>query len=626
MLKRLSIISLFLLPFFACSVAGFQGDINELEQQLSTLSSDEKITLLHQASDKMTVWPQADQGRYFFWLAFEYDQSNQMQKAIDYYNKAIDILGLLPPTEELVKSHSGRSYATYQLTNDPQQFCPDREQALSYAQQLDNADLLAQTLTQTAFCFDRMGNFSLGIQRLEKAMKLAQASQLTPNRQAMIFNATGLLYRRNGLHSRAYDNLHKAYDLWEEVDDRQDMFNMLHSLTGEAIELGQWSKTNQHVEQMFTMAEQSPQFADFEFFALYNAGRNALAQGDFQLAIEYLEQAIAKQALTQERYFIAASYITLGIAYVRAKQTGKAAQMAQHYLTHPEFSGQTEQHKLIANSIVALNNNDPQTAVISLYELYDLEKRLFSAKIDNQVVYSALDHAAQLAEFENLLLENKLSINQLRLNTEKDKQHISQLTTALFGLMSLVLVALTVFLFQSRRFFKHSAQTDYLTGIANRRFTMEAGEKALTRATKRQRALSLLIFDIDHFKRINDTYGHDVGDKVIKAAATRAKQVCNTQKYSTVGRIGGEEFLVILPNVDQQQARTLAQSLLHAIADQPVQLKQQAITFTVSIGVSTLTEASNSLPLLINQADSALYKAKHKGRNCVIVADTDTPL
>lgn len=96
-------------------------------------------------------------------------------------------------------------------------------------------------------------------------------------------------------------------------------------------------------------------------------------------------------------------------------------------------------------------------------------------------------------------------------------------------------------------------------------------------------------------------------------------------KYSTVGRIGGEEFLVILPNVDQQQARTLAQSLLHAIADQPVQLKQQAITFTVSIGVSTLTEASNSLPLLINQADSALYKAKHKGRNCVIVADTDTP-
>lgn len=116
----------------------------------------------------MTAWPQADQGRYFFWLAFEYDQSNQMQKAIDYYNKAIDLLGLLPPTEELVKSHSGRSYATYQLTNDPQQFCPDREQALSYAHQLDNADLLAQTLTQTAFCFDRMGNFSLGIQRLEK--------------------------------------------------------------------------------------------------------------------------------------------------------------------------------------------------------------------------------------------------------------------------------------------------------------------------------------------------------------------------------------------------------------------------------------------------------------------------
>ncbi len=597
-----------------------QQNLANLEQQLSILDSKDKIALLYQTQSTVQSWPALEQGHYYYLLAYELDQSNQMQAAIEYYDQAIALLAAFPVSERLVKSHSGRSYATYQLTNDPKQYCPDREQALDYAELLDNADLLAQTLTQTAFCFDRFGDFSLGIARLERAMKLAKASQLTPNRQAMIFNATGLLYRRNGLHSRAYDNLHKAFDLWQEVDDKQDMFNMLHSLVGEAIELSHWQNADRHVEQLFQMAEQSPQFADFEFFALFNAGRNALAQHDFQLAIGYLEQAIAKQDATQERFFIAASYITLAIAYVRNGDSVNGAKMAQIYLSDPSFSGRVEQHKLIASSIVALNDGQAQQAIEQLFQLRDQEQKKFASRIDNKVIYSALDHAAQLAEFENLLLENKLSINQLKLNTEKDKQHISQLTSALFGLITLVLIALTVFLFQSRRVFKRSAQTDYLTGIANRRFTMEMGEKALLRAQKKQRALSLLIFDIDHFKRINDTYGHDVGDKVIKSVARRAKQVFSESKYHLVGRIGGEEFLIIAPNTELQQAKQLADKLRLDIANHPVQLKQHSIEVTVSIGIADLTEANNSLPLMINQADNALYQAKHKGRNCVVVS------
>ena len=140
------------------------------------------------------------------------------------------------------------------------------------------------------------------------------------------------------------------------------------------------------------------------------------------------------------------------------------------------------------------------------------------------------------------------------------------------------------------------------------------------RARRHQFSLSAVMIDIDHFKRVNDTHGHQVGDTVIQMLAT----VCREQlrDLDVIGRLGGEEFAVTMPNTDHAQSMHVAERLRQAIETASVALPQGApLRFTVSIGVTTLPKSSANgsitLGVLLDQADQALYRAKNGGRNQV---------
>nr|WP_283104564.1 GGDEF domain-containing protein [Shewanella olleyana] len=174
------------------------------------------------------------------------------------------------------------------------------------------------------------------------------------------------------------------------------------------------------------------------------------------------------------------------------------------------------------------------------------------------------------------------------------------------------------FLIQSRRFFKRRSQTDYMTGISNRRYTMEQGSKLFAAAKKRNEALAVIIFDIDKFKTINDTYGHAIGDLAIKATASKARNWF--KKSDILGRIGGEEFLLILPNTDLEQAVEIAERLRLSIEQHQFSFNDIKLQFTVSLGVSVRHTETGSLADMIKCADTGLYKAKNSGRNQVFSA------
>jgi len=165
---------------------------------------------------------------------------------------------------------------------------------------------------------------------------------------------------------------------------------------------------------------------------------------------------------------------------------------------------------------------------------------------------------------------------------------------------------------------RQQAVTDALTGVANRRRLMEAGANEVQRAERSYEPLSLMILDIDLFKRINDTLGHSAGDAVIRGVA----QACAAQvrTFDTLGRLGGEEFALILPMTDATGAFELAERLRTAIAEMTVEWQGQPVRVTVSIGVAQNGAASLGFPSLLARADEALYQAKHAGRNCVRVA------
>jgi len=166
------------------------------------------------------------------------------------------------------------------------------------------------------------------------------------------------------------------------------------------------------------------------------------------------------------------------------------------------------------------------------------------------------------------------------------------------------------------------AVTDQLTGLYNRRYLASHLSAMFDRAYWTGRSLSVLILDIDHFKRINDTYGHDVGDKVIQTFAERITGAI--RGIDLACRYGGEEFLVAMPDTDINFANVVAERLREDIAGEKITLNQgrDVVEVTVSIGIASTDYGTDvdTAQKLIKRADEALYQAKETGRNKVILS------
>ncbi len=164
------------------------------------------------------------------------------------------------------------------------------------------------------------------------------------------------------------------------------------------------------------------------------------------------------------------------------------------------------------------------------------------------------------------------------------------------------------------------ANTDVLTGLSNRRHFYELAEMELARAQRYSTPLSVLMMDIDFFKMVNDTYGHKAGDLVLQKLAIVCKAVL--REIDVIGRTGGEEFAVLLPNTAGPEALEVAERMRHELETSEVKLDNQNITlkFTVSIGVSSESNPEMTVDGLLLDADSALYKAKHAGRNIIVAS------
>lgn len=161
------------------------------------------------------------------------------------------------------------------------------------------------------------------------------------------------------------------------------------------------------------------------------------------------------------------------------------------------------------------------------------------------------------------------------------------------------------------------AKTDELTGILNRREFITASVKEINRARRYSRPCSLIIFDIDHFKSINDTYGHSEGDKALKHIVNIVRE--NIREIDIFGRYGGEEFTLMLPEVDGDAVLRTADRLRLFIENSPLTINDGSIPITASFGAVVFNGEDIDIDELIRRSDEALYKAKNSGRNCSVI-------
>ncbi len=180
-------------------------------------------------------------------------------------------------------------------------------------------------------------------------------------------------------------------------------------------------------------------------------------------------------------------------------------------------------------------------------------------------------------------------------------------------------------LIAAREKMRFHATHDLLTGIDNRSVVIDAMNRESSRQVREGGSFGVVLLDLDHFKNVNDTLGHLAGDAVLKEAARRMKLA--VRPYDTVGRYGGEEFLVVVPSSDGEGALALAERIREAIQATPVTTQAGDVRVTASCGVAASTEGHRlDSHTLLRLADEALYRAKERGRNCTEPAAYDDPI
>lgn len=273
-----------------------------------------------------------------------------------------------------------------------------------------------------------------------------------------------------------------------------------------------------------------------------------------------------------------------------------------------------------------LATNPPRLQLIGKELKYSPEKPVLGEQRDSAsfVSISPVDERERiygLSKVANVPLTILVGFDKERALHEWQQRVILFLIGAIILLILLgIVVSMQLKTLQQHGKLQEMAISDPLTGIANRRHLTTIGTKEIAKAARYRNSASLLMVDIDHFKMINDTYGHPCGDRVIQAVATTMVQTVRTT--DEVGRIGGEEFVAVLPSTDAQGALILANRLreLMEISNLVTSDEGIPIRFTISVGVACVSNETITFEQVLKKADQALYEAKNRGRNTVVLA------
>ena len=176
-------------------------------------------------------------------------------------------------------------------------------------------------------------------------------------------------------------------------------------------------------------------------------------------------------------------------------------------------------------------------------------------------------------------------------------------------------------LVQAREAMRFKATHDALTGVWNRGAIMDILDREISRSQREGASLGILIADLDHFKSVNDLFGHLAGDSVLCEVTKRMQ--ADIRPYDAVGRYGGEEFLILLPGCSRSEAADKAEHLRGTILQKTVETESGPLNITISVGgVATSDWPNYNASQILHLADSALYRAKEEGRNCVVIVGT----
>ncbi len=559
-------------------------------------------TLLHQALRCDWHWRNDPPGQ----LA---DAEDGLRRA----NAAADV-------EARIRFHYCRAAAREQVDTNASAL-EDYDAGIALARGSENERLLADGLAARGGMHSLLGEQSRAVLDFLAAQRLYERAGARPDAEFNLLNLA-IAYRRMGDTAKAADYLRQSERFTERSGDWAGLSSTLMQQAYLAEDAGQPDEAMARYERVLSIARKQD--------SVYDMGAAHLG-----MALPYIMRREYRRALATlaqaEREFTAAGDNSNGdMLALRRGQAhaglGEHARALEAYARAAEWierSGNLRYQALLYEARSASHEalGDKDAALADLRRYIAATEALEKRNHDQQAETLRFQFDAERGELEDRRHDAEQALRDRQLETLLKARRWQRIATVLAGVLVLLLGVLVLRQFARMRRLRELASTDPLTGVANRRSIEVQGEAMLLHARLHGHPLCALLVDLDHFKRINDANGHLAGDEVL-ARAARACQGA-LRHGDRLGRIGGEEFLVLLPNTRIAQALPVAERLREALRALDCSDIPADAEVTGSVGVAELRAQDEDLKALIQRADLALYRAKHRGRDRVEVAEDE---
>jgi diguanylate cyclase (GGDEF)-like protein len=498
------------------------------------------------------------------------------------------------------------------------------EQAVTIGEQAQDGEMAADAMFRRGYLRGVRGEFAAGLGDLKRAFASYQQLQL-PNHALTAQNAIAILYNRLGDTEQAVHYFEAALKAQTAVGLLRERAVTQHNM-GRALEnLQRWDDAQQAFQSVLGLSRELG-FVRGEAYALRGLASVHNARGAPAEALSLLAQAERLQRRVPDVRLRGQIALQQGIALRQLQRPGESlAALKEAVAVFRDFEALSERasaHDELATTLA--NLGDWAGAYEQQAQAKAAAVQLLKRQLDERFATLKIEYDIAAKDQEMRLLERERAATQRSLEQE---QLAGRFRTAAIVLAGLLLAFVGNVAWRHRRA-SHAmhklAMTDELTGLPNRRDVLTRLDRLLQRP---QDGCALLIVDLDHFKPINDTHGHLVGDHILRAVADVLRDT--GRDPVALGRLGGEEFVVLLPGAGAEAACAVAERLRGQVASLDVSrwLPDRGVTISIGVTVANLGDSASSM---LRRADEALYAAKDGGRNCVKVqlaapADGSTP-
>ncbi|MGM0905050.1 MAG: tetratricopeptide repeat-containing diguanylate cyclase [Pseudomonadota bacterium] len=489
--------------------------------------------------------------------------------------------------------------------------------AIEYAKASDNKDLQIEADILHAQVMQNTGDIARALQILEQLNRSAYTAR--PRLQMEFHALIGSIYMDVGANDIALTHIQDALDISREYLGEWDVSVLEYNLARAYQAAGNDKQAEQHFKTALEISESINDDLGVAY-ALFQIASIDIADKDYQQALIHLNQALPQFKSAGAHPMEAQSRLSMVSVYLGTDELDNALSQLEAAASVINTLTNDELHQTLHEnwSDYYQRIGDYEAALEHYKMSVDFMQKVQQQTRDKQVQEIMVRLEIKEQETTNELLKKENELQQLELQEQQTSYYLL-IWIIISGF--LVVIIVSAFLYQqwkARRNFAELALKDDLTNAPNRRAIVRICKKGLEQAREQQRQLALAVVDFDYFKAINDQFGHDVGDNVLKRFAEVAKQSLRNQ--DSFGRLGGEEWLMVFFDTSKEDAKNIFERITEELNKNPIDGLPNDYRVTFSMGF-TNAHPDDSFDSLYKRADKVLFEAKDKGRERLVITD-----